>query len=280
MVRSGSPESVEPGSATRPAHGALPVDTGGDAPGDMRGDLRVSVVVPTLNEEAELPHLLTSLAGEGVAEVLVVDGGSADATEEVAREHGARWLVAQRGRGAQLAAGGEAATGDLLFFLHADARLAPGSVAAVRRAFADPEVVATGMRQRVDDPRRIFRGIERMADARVRRGWVYGDSGLAVRRSAYEAVGGFRPQPLFEDLDLSRRLQRRGRILLVEEGGIHVSARRWRVHGPVRQTIRNWLLTVGWASGMDPERLARYYRPHPSDSGRAAPRRPGPQGPP
>ena len=85
---------------------------------------------------------------------------------------------------------------------------APGSLAAVRRAFADPAVSVAGMRQVIEHPGRVYRTIESAADRRVRRGWVYGDSGLCVRRELYEAVGGFRVDlPLFEDLDLSRRLR-------------------------------------------------------------------------
>ncbi len=233
----------------------------------------LAVVVPALNEAENLPRLLRSLGlreGAGSAggapdvpdEVIVVDGGSTDASREIAARHGARVATSERGRGVQLAEGARLATADLLLFLHADVRLEPGSIAAVRDAFRPPEVVATGMRQRVDGAGWVYRGIERAANRRVAFGWVYGDSGLCVRRSVYDEVGGFRELPLFEDLDLSRRLRRRGRVALVRESLVHVSPRRWQEEGALRRTVRNWMLTAAWALGMDPARLERYYRPH------------------
>ena len=224
----------------------------------------LSVVIPTLDEEERLPVLLGSLGACGAdapEEVIVVDGGSRDRTVEVAERAGARVVRAPRGRGAQLRHGAEAATGDLLLFLHADTRVAPPALAAVRRTLRDPGPIAAGLRQRIDQRGAVYRLIERAADLRVRCGWVYGDSGLVVRRRAYEEVGGFRDLPLFEDLDLSRRLRRRGRIRLVRAAELTVSARRWQRDGAVRRTVWNWLLTVAWLAGVDPARLVRYYRP-------------------
>ena len=166
-----------------------------------------------------------------------------------------------RGRGGQLGLGARAARGELLLFLHADARLAPGALAALAAAFADPRVVATGMRQEIAHPARFYRWIERAANRRVSLGWVYGDSGLCVRRSAYESVGGFRELALFEDLDLCARLRRAGRVVLVRAAGIACSPRRWEREGRVRCTLRNWILTALWAAGVDPARLARFYPP-------------------
>ena len=233
----------------------------------------VAVVVPTLDEAARLPRLLDSLGwpapgapcavSADVADtVIVVDGGSRDGTLEIAARHGTRTLHANRGRGTQQAAGACLADSDLLLFLHADSALAPGSLRAVRSAFLDSEVVATGMSQRIEAEGRLFRMIERTANRRVRRGWVYGDSGLAVRRKVYEAAGGFSEEPLFEDLDLSRRLRKRGEIRLVHDAELLISPRRWKQDGTVRRTVRNWILTTGWALGVAPARLERFYRPH------------------
>ncbi|MCZ6597265.1 MAG: TIGR04283 family arsenosugar biosynthesis glycosyltransferase [Planctomycetota bacterium] len=224
------------------------------------------MIVATLNEAKNLPRLIESLAADGTDdrpdEIVVADGGSTDGTADLAARLGARVVHAPSGRGVQLAAGAEAAAADLLHFLHADTRVAPGALAAVRRAYRDPRVIATGMRQRVESPARIYRFIERAADLRVRCGYVYGDSGLAVRRESYRQVGGFRSMPIFEDLDLSRRLRRSGKVVLVDEARLFVSPRRWQRDGALRGTLRNWILTLGWAAGMDPERLARHYRPY------------------
>jgi rSAM/selenodomain-associated transferase 2 len=198
----------------------------------------------------------TSDAADGI---VVVDGGSRDATCALAAAHGARVLATDAGRGRQLALGARHADADLLLFLHADARVGPGALAAVRAAFADPRVVATGMRQRIDAAGWFYRAVERAADLRVRRGWVYGDSGLAVQREAYDAAGGFADLPLFEDVDLSRRLRRLGRIALVRDAELLVSARRWREEGRVTRTLGNWWLTAAWLLGVPPERLAPFY---------------------
>ena len=136
-------------------------------------------------------------------------------------------------------------------------------MASVRRAFgADPGLVAGALRQRIDHPARIYRSIERMADRRVGWGWIYGDSGLVCRRETYDAVGGFRAQPIFEDLDLSRRLKRSGAVRLVPGAQITVSPRRWEMEGAVKRTIKNWCLTLAWVAGVAPERLVRFYAPH------------------
>jgi len=224
---------------------------------------RFSVVVPTWNEAQNLPVLLDSLALQRVShEVVVADGGSQDGGAELAEARGARVVRTSRGRGVQLACGARAARGELLVFLHADAQVAPGTLAALERAFEDPRVIATGMRQRIAHSARFYRWIERAANRRVRLGWVYGDSGLAVRRTAYEAVGGFRELVLFEDVDLASRLRRTGKIALVLEAEVTCSPRRWEREGRLRCTLRNWFLTVLWASGVDPARLARLYPPH------------------
>jgi rSAM/selenodomain-associated transferase 2 len=223
---------------------------------------RLSVIVPSWNEAAHLPRLAQSLVLQGYEhEWIVTDGDSTDGSAELAERLGARVVRGARGRGAQLARGARAARGELLLFLHADARLAPGALAALIQAFADPRVIATGMRQVIEHEARFYRWVERAANRRVRFGWVYGDSGLCVRRAAYDAVGGFRDLPLFEDLDLSARLRRIGRIAYVDAAELGCSPRRWEREGRVRRTVKNWVLTALWAAGVDPARLARFYPP-------------------
>jgi rSAM/selenodomain-associated transferase 2 len=221
----------------------------------------ISVVVPTWNEAPNLEGLAACLEAQGEAhEWIVSDGESADGTAERAERLGARVVRGPRGRGSQLARGAAAAGGELLCFLHADARLAPGSLRALRAGFADPEVGAAGMHQVIDHPARFYRWVERAADWRVRHGWVYGDSALCVRRALYQAVGGFRPLSVFEDLDLSARLRRRGRIQLLSEASVRCSPRRWEREGRIRRTLKNWVLTGLWAAGADASWLERFYR--------------------
>jgi rSAM/selenodomain-associated transferase 2 len=233
-------------------------------------ELELAVVVPTLNEARRLPALLARLGagtgpdpGDRADEVVVADGGSADGTRALAAGAGARVVLAPRGRGSQLAAGARATSAALLLFLHADCLPAPGALARLRAAFAaDAALVASGMAQRIAARGRFYRLVERAADARARRGMVFGDSGLCARRSAYEAVGGFREQPLFEDVDLARRLARHGAVRLLEDAVLAVSARRWEREGRFRCTLRNWTTRSLYRIGVPPARLAALYPAH------------------
>ena len=240
--------------------------------------------MPTWNEAAALPALLARVApepegrgpgagervdaGDRADEVVVAAGGSTDSTVERALAAGARGVPAARGRGRQLAAGARAATGELLLFLHADCLPAPGALAALRRAFEDPTLGAAGCRQRIDAPGWFYRLVERAADRRVRRGMVYGDSGLCVRRAIYQRAGGFAELELFEDVELCQRLRPFARPRLVPGARLVISARRWQREGRLRATLRNWSLRLAYASGVPPERLARRYRPEPGPAER------------
>jgi rSAM/selenodomain-associated transferase 2 len=231
----------------------------------------VAVIVPTWNEArgvgAAVERLLAAADPlERADEVIVGDGGSDDGTPTLARAAGARVVEGERGRGRQLARAAREARADVLVFLHADNALARGALSCIRRSFARPELGAAALRQRIDAPGWFYRAVERAADRRVKRGMVYGDSTLCVRRALYEALGGFADLPLFEDVEFSQRLRRATRIELLDGPPVLVDARRWRREGRLRATLRNWLLRAAWSAGAAPQRLARWYPLH----GRAA----------
>lgn len=221
----------------------------------------ISVVIPTLDEEEALEQTLVRLRAvlPPDGEIVVADGGSRDRTVAIAARFG-RVLSAVRGRGSQMNAGARAARGAALAFLHADAWLDPGGLEEAREILRDPRVVAVSFRQRIEAGNPFFRWVERVADFRGRRlRCVYGDSGLVVRRESFEACGGYPAVPLFEDLGISRRLRRRGGRFAVTRARIHVSARRWRRHGVLRQALTNTWLTLRYVAGADPSRLAASY---------------------
>src|SRR5690606_30777893 len=220
--------------------------------------MRLSVIIPTLNEGERIAGSIARMRAAGECEVIVVDGGSQDQTLAAA-EAADRCLSAPRGRASQMNAGAGAASGDVLLFLHADCWPAPGAVVAIQQALQDDQVIGGGFAQTIEAPGLRYRLLERGNALRVRAtGWIYGDQGLFVRRDRFEQVGGFPPLPLMEDLYLSKRLMREGRLVLLPHR-LHVSPRRWQQTGVIRQTLRNWTLLALAHCGCSPAVLARHY---------------------
>ncbi|WP_153557476.1 TIGR04283 family arsenosugar biosynthesis glycosyltransferase [Roseimaritima sediminicola] len=232
-----------------------------------KGDATVSVIIPALNEAAAVAAAVESALEQHADEVIVVDGGSRDATIETAERAGARVLSSSAGRARQQNAGAEAAGGEMLVFLHADNRLGADPTGRtcleqLREAAAGDRGLWGAFRHRIESARWGFRVIEWGDSRRVRwRGIPFGDQGIFVPRSRFWATGGFPDQPLMEDVLLAKRL-RRQRWPRLLAGPVYSSARRWEKHGIVRQTARNWTLQLAHAGGASPERLAEFYRRH------------------
>jgi rSAM/selenodomain-associated transferase 2 len=221
---------------------------------------RVSVIIPTLNEATVITETVRHLRAERPDEIVVADGSSPDGTAAAALAAGATVVESPRGRGPQQNRGARAASGDVLLFLHADCRLEPGAIGTLRRFLArHPRVPAGCFRMRVDAGHPLFRSIDLAAHLRAGvLGIVYGDQGLFVRRDAFEAVGGFPDVPLMEDVLISMRLKRVGRLALLGPR-VFVSPRRWRKQGLILQTLRNWSLQAALAAGLSPLSLANHY---------------------
>lgn len=214
------------------------------------------MVIPTLDAADTLGPCLAAL-GEA-DELVVADGGSTDATLAIAERHGARLVRSPRGRGLQLAAGAGAAKGDWLLFLHADTRLAPGWREAADRHIARRPGKAACFRFRLDAGEWQARLVESGVALRVRLlGLPYGDQGLLVSRRLYEEIGGYRPLPLMEDVDLVRRIG--GARLERLDVAALTSPVRWRRDGWLRRSGRNLLCLACYRSGMSAERVAQLY---------------------
>lgn len=200
------------------------------------------------------------LRSQAVGEIIVADGGSTDGTAALATAAGARVIAARRGRGTQLSAGSAAATGEWLLFLHADCVLGPGWAMTVGGFIARPEASnrAGYFDFALDDPCPAARRLERIVAWRCRvLALPYGDQGLLISRTLYDAVGGFLPLPLMEDVDLARRL---GRSRLARVGGRCVtSAARYRRDGYWRRPLRNLFCLSLFFAGVPPARIARIY---------------------
>jgi rSAM/selenodomain-associated transferase 2 len=221
----------------------------------------LSIVVPTWRDDAALSRLLPQLAAlqPPADEVLVVDGAGSAATQAVSTAGGARYLASAAGRGTQLNRGARAARFDMLWFVHADAGVAPTAVAAIARALAAGADSGAFRFEFGGERGATQRLLERAIAWRGAVGTVYGDQGLFARRAAFERAGGFAEEPLFEEVPLVRALKRAGGFRVLDEP-IVVSPRRWRQDGFWRRTLENRLLALGHAAGLSPRLLARWYR--------------------
>lgn len=224
----------------------------------------LSVIIPTLNAAGALPACLAALdeaRGCGmVDQVVVADGGSRDATVEIARAAGAIVIQSDPGRGRQLAAGAGAAAGDWLLFLHADTRLAPDWAAAARSFMARAESAerAAVFQLAYDEESPAARRVARLANWRARRlGLPYGDQGLLISRGLYEKVGGFADVPLMEDVGLVRRIGRR-RLIMLDATAV-TSAGRYRRGGWWARPARNLAVLGLYFLGLPPRILKRLY---------------------
>jgi len=223
----------------------------------------LSVVIPTLNEERRLPACLAALAQQGGAiEIIVADGGSTDRTRELARRvPNVRLVEGPTGRGAQMNAGARAATGAYLWFLHADCLPPAGGASAIRRCLADERTTVGAFRFALDSHRWRYRVVEAGVRLRCRLLHLpYGDQGLFLRRTTFERLGGFRDEPLFEDLHLVRAARRIGRVAIVPLA-LPTSVRRCVRDGVVLTTVRNQLLLLGERFGVAEVTLRRLREP-------------------
>jgi len=228
--------------------------------------MRLSIIIPTWNEARYLGRTLDSLQGVE-AEILCVDGGSRDDTMGLAHSFGVNVLSSPRGRGMQLMRGAHAASGDILWFLHADTVVRGDAVTQIRDACARPGVAGGNFRLHFDGDSRPARFLEWLYPHLAHFGLQYGDSGIFATRSAYRACGGMYPLPLFEDVDFLKRLRRVGMIRTLP-GPLVTSSRRFsgRRFSPV---LLKWsLLQVLYWLGCNPVLLASlYYRRSQSSRG-------------
>jgi rSAM/selenodomain-associated transferase 2 len=221
----------------------------------------ISVVIPALNEaEHILPTIDSVRQQDRDAEIIVADGGSVDGTLELARPH-ARVIQSPRGRAAQLNAGARCAAGQVLLFLHADSRLAPGALAKVRQTLDNP-LIAGGSFTLVFDVDNFWLRFYALCATIDCLCFRYGDQGIFVRRAIFEQMGGYAEIPLMEDIDLMRRLPRYGRRVLLRHYPVTTSARRFVEHGIVRQEVLNVALVAAWFLGVKPRVLAKWYAAH------------------
>ena len=223
--------------------------------------MQISIIVPVLNEAACIAQTLEALLQlQGEKEIIVVDGGSTDDTRAIAAaRQGVTVVTSKPGRGTQMHTGTLAATGEVLWFVHADTVPLASALTEILGALEDRSVVAGNFGLLFDGSSRAARQLTGIYPYLRNLGLCYGDSGIFVRRTVYDAIGGFRPLALFEDLDLLRRLRSAGRFVHLSSR-IRTSSRRFENRNFAVMWLQWTTLQILYWCGVSPDWLARCYR--------------------
>lgn len=226
----------------------------------LNSKLKISIIVPTLNEAANI-HKTIAKAKESInTEIIVVDGGSQDETVDIAREMGVQTLITKAGRGNQMNAGALVATGEIFIFLHADTLLPSRFDMIVRQALSEEGALAGAFELKIDSSELCLRLIEKGANWRARLLLLpYGDQAIFVWASIFKKIGGFADMPIMEDFHFMRKLQPLGKIKIVPYP-VLTSARRWQKLGVLKTTLLNQLVIIAYFLGVPPHSLAKWYR--------------------
>ena len=228
---------------------------------------KISIIIPTLNEAATISRTLSHLNGVANLEVIVVDGGSIDATADLARFRGAKVIQSKPGKAIQMNTGAAAAAGNILVFLHADTLLPEGFSHQIVVTLNQRGVAAGAFRLSIDSPAAGIRFIECMANLRSRfLRLPYGDQALFMKKSVFDKIGGFPQMQIMEDFILVRRLKHKGKIVIVPKAVV-TSPRRWLHLGILKTWLINQLIIMAYYLGLPSERLTRIYRREAGKSG-------------
>jgi len=221
--------------------------------------LKVSIIVPTLNEELVLGNTLTHIQQLSPHELIVSDGGSNDYTYRIADRFSHRVITGSAGRALQMNAGANEATGDLLLFLHADSRIEPESYRKMLEYMKNPKWIGGAFTLCIESGKWSLKLIALLANIRSKYfGLAYGDQGFFVRKEVFKDMNGFSPIPICEDLDFYYRLRKKGSVILLKEKA-HTSPRRWINEGIFFTTVRNFIIAVLFGLGFPPHILTKWY---------------------
>ncbi|MEW6602357.1 MAG: TIGR04283 family arsenosugar biosynthesis glycosyltransferase [Nitrospirota bacterium] len=217
--------------------------------------------MPVLNETLSLRRCLGSLYLSENEELIIVDGGSSDNTAEAAREFTPKVFEAKTGRASVMNFGAGKAAGDILLFLHADCVLPKGAFSRIRETLNDSDVAAGAFALGIDHHGMGFRLIETAANIRSRlTSLMYGDQGMFLRKEVFDHIGGFAEIPLMEDIEISKRLKKEGRIVFIDPP-IKASPRRWLKEGMLYTTLRDWAIAFLYTFfKISPQRLIKHYK--------------------
>lgn len=224
-----------------------------------------SVIIPVLNEETAINSVIEHIGhlqgGPDASEIIVVDGDPEGKTIKAITDKKVVAAIGKKGRGNQMNKGAALAHGDVLVFLHVDTRLPLNAFAHIHTALYDSSYKAGAFDLAIASDRPAFRLIARSASLRSRLTRIpYGDQTHFFRRDYFHAIGGFADIPIMEDVEIMRRVKKRGEAIVFISQPSSTSARRWEKEGLLKCTLRNWFLLSLYIAGVSPERLARWYR--------------------
>jgi len=247
-------------------HGGCPLWSC-EADEDLAAEARpkVSIVVPVFNEYDQINATIAQLrkigATDDSCEIIIVDGDRRRSTIKVINDDGVRAIVSAKGRGAQMNAGAKIANGEVVLFLHADTELPEGAMGKIGAVLEDKKYVGGAFNLGIDSDRLFLRWIEAGVNRRCRLSRVpYGDQAIFIRKDYFNEIGQFKDVPLMEDVDLMRRIKKRGDKIFILPEKIMTSSRRWETEGAIYTMIRNQALVSLYYLGVGPKRLARFYR--------------------
>ena len=226
----------------------------------MTADISIAVIVPVFNEAQLLPEKLTSLKALNADEMVFIDGGSTDGTQQLLEASGVLWFTGTQGRAAQMNVGAGKCKGDILLFIHIDTDLNESNISAIRSAIKQQGVVGGRFDICLSGSHPAYRMISWFMNMRSRLSKIStGDQAMFVRRDVFEQMGGFADLPLMEDVEFSKRLKGQGKIACLRQR-VTTSSRRWQQYGIIRTILLMWRLRFLYWLGTPADKLATMYR--------------------
>ena len=221
--------------------------------------MKVSIIIPTLNEALILEDSLHAISNLDPYEIIVADGGSTDLTVSLASGIATQVINSKPGRACQMNAGAKKATGNILLFMHADSKLTWQSFKRMKKAMMSITTAGGAFSLQIESEKTSLKAISLLATWRAKYlNLVYGDQAIFVRADIYQKMSGFSPLPICEDLDFFRRLSQEGNVILLKEK-THTSARRWKAEGILYTTLRNITIGTLFLIGFSPQTLSKWY---------------------
>ncbi|MHC4456103.1 MAG: TIGR04283 family arsenosugar biosynthesis glycosyltransferase [Planctomycetota bacterium] len=229
-----------------------------------------SIIIPVINEQGQINSVIAHIRSQtfdGDYEIIVVDGDPQGSTIKLIQDKDVVSITSQRGRARQMNAGADIARGRTLLFLHADTKLPPNALKKINQVLQNDKYVGGAFDLGVDSERWLIKAIA--ARARIRSHLTripYGDQAIFIRKEYFDKIGRFKDIPLMEDVELMRRIKRRGDKIFILRDCVITSPRRWEKEGVFYTTLRNMVLVTLYRFGVRPDKLARFYRNHHDES--------------